>query len=393
MKEKKLVLEQFEELYGGHGQIRLFFAPGRVNLIGEHTDYNGGHVFPCALGYGTYAAVRERQDRKVRLFSLNMPKEIIECDLDHLMPETDLGWEAYPQGVIWAYEKWGYSLPQGIDIAYAGNIPAGSGLSSSAAIEVVTAIAIKNLFNLEDVGLVKIAQLCQYAENHYNGLSCGIMDQFTSALGKKDTAIFLDTNTLDFDYVKLPLKDEKLVIVNSMVKHSLVSSAYNERQSECKRALCDLQEIMGINELCDLSPKLFDTYQSAIKDDICRKRARHVVHENARTLKAVDALVEGDLETFGKLMNESHVSMRDDYEVSCEEMDFLARLGWETPGVLGSRMTGGGFGGCTVSLVKEEAVEAFTQKVTGEYQKKFGIRPKVYVAEIGDGAREIAIES
>ncbi|MCR5665947.1 MAG: galactokinase [Eubacterium sp.] len=391
MREKELVLSQFEELYGQGGDIRLFFAPGRVNLIGEHTDYNGGHVFPCALSYGTYAAVRLRQDRKIRFFSLNMPQDVIESDLDNLMPEAQAGWEAYPQGVIWAYEKWGHKLPCGFDIAFAGNIPSGSGLSSSAAIEVVTALAIKKMYGIEEISLINIAQLCQYSENHYNGLSCGIMDQFASALGKANSAIYLDTNTLDFDYVKLPLHNEKLVIVNSMVKHSLVESAYNDRQNECLRALLDLQEIMGINQLCDLSPKLFDKYQGAIKDETCQKRAKHVIYENARTKMAVNALVEGDLETFGKLMNHSHKSLRDDYEVSCEEMDFLAQIGWDTPGVLGSRMTGGGFGGCTVSLVKEDAVEAFSDKVKTAYQAKFGIRPKVYVAEIGDGAREVAI--
>ncbi len=395
MKEKDMALSQMKELYGDEGEIRLFFAPGRVNLIGEHTDYNGGMVLPCALSYGTYLAARRRKDREIHFYSVNMPGQGGQSSLDALVPETSQGWQAYPLGVFWAFQKHGYELPFGMDLVYAGNVPAGSGLSSSAAIEVVTAQAIQAIYGLSQVSQVEIAKICQYGENYYNGLSCGIMDQFASALGKKDAAIYLDTKTLEYEYVPVfspKAPRAKLVIVNSMVKHSLVDSAYNERKTQCQRALLDVQEIMGINTLCDLTPQLFETYQIAIKDEECQKRARHVIYENERTKQAVKALQEGDLVAFGQLMNQSHQSMKEDYEVSCEQMDFLAEWAWQQEEVYGARMTGGGFGGCTINLVQADQAASFAERICQAYEERFQLKAKVYLGEIQDGAREISLE-
>ena len=377
---------RFAELFGADGDIRCYFAPGRVNLIGEHTDYNGGHVFPCALTMGTYAVVRSRADRQLNLYSLNMDaKGVFHTSLDDLVPRKSASWTNYPKGVIWTFEKRGFQLDHGFDMAIYGDIPAGSGLSSSAALEVLTGLVIKDLFGF-DVSMQDIALIGQYSENNFNGMNCGIMDQFASAMGKKDCAIFLDTATLNFEYAPVVLADAKIVIVNSKVKHSLVESSYNDRRNECERALADLQKVTDIRTLGDLDEAGFEAHKDAIADPVCRKRAKHAVYENQRTIHAVEALKQGDLEAFGKLINASHVSLRDDYEVSCPEIDILVDLAWETPGVIGSRITGGGFGGCTVNIVKNEAVDGFIEHLGKEYEAKTGHKAEFYVVEVGQGA-------
>lgn len=381
------LVEKFQELFGAEGDIRTYFAPGRVNLIGEHTDYNGGHVFPCALTLGTYGIARKREDNKLRFYSVNFERlGVIESSLEDLKPYKAAEWTNYPKGVMWAFEERGYKLPNGLDILLYGNIPNGSGLSSSASLEVLTGVILKDMFGF-DVSMTDIALIGQFSENNFNGCNCGIMDQFASAMGKKDNAIFLDTNTLQYEYAPVVLDDTKIVIINSKVKHSLVDSAYNDRRNECETALKELQEVVAVQTLGDLTEEAFEKHKDAIKSEIRQKRARHAVYENQRTIRAVEALKENRIEEFGKLMNESHRSLRDDYEVSCKEIDILVDLAWETEGVIGSRITGGGFGGCTVSIVKNEAVDGFIKNIGEQYLAKVGHEAEFYVVDIGDGAR------
>lgn len=388
---QKELMEKFIEVYGEGGDIREYFAPGRVNLIGEHTDYNGGHVFPCALTLGTYGLARKREDRKLRFYSANFEKlGVIESSLDDLVPSEKAGWTNYPKGVMWAFEGKGVMLEQGVDFLIYGNIPNGSGLSSSASVEVLTGIMLKDMFQADKLTMQDLALIGQYSENHFNGMNCGIMDQFASAMGKKDCAIFLDTSTLDFEYAPVKLKDARIVITNSKVKHSLVGSAYNDRRNECEQALKELQKVVDIKALGDLSQEEFEAHKDAITSDICRKRAKHAVYENQRTIKAVNALKADDVEEFGRLMNASHISLRDDYEVSCEEIDILVDQAWKIPGVIGSRITGGGFGGCTVSIVKNDAVDTFIETLGKQYKEKTGHQAEFYVVDIGDGAHVIA---
>ncbi len=386
--KKEQLIEKFQKLYGEGGEIRTYFAPGRVNLIGEHTDYNGGHVFPCALTMGTWAVVRNREDRKLGFYSLNFEKlGIIESSLDELVPSKEAGWTNYPKGVMWAFEKRGYELTHGLDILIYGNIPNGSGLSSSASLEVLTGLMLKDTFGFEELSMIDLALIGQYSENNFNGCNCGIMDQFASAMGKKDHAIFLDTNTLKYEYAPVILDDAKIVIINSKVKHSLVDSAYNDRRNECETALKELQKVTPIQTLGDLTEEEFENYKDAIKDPVRQKRAKHAVYENQRTIRAVKALRNNDVELFGQLMNASHESLRYDYEVSCEEIDILVDLAQAMPGVLGSRITGGGFGGCTVSIVKENAVDKFIETIGNTYKEKVGHEAEFYVVDIGDGAK------
>lgn len=381
------LVEKFQELFGAEGDIRTYFAPGRVNLIGEHTDYNGGHVFPCALTLGTYGIARKREDNKLRFYSVNFERlGVIESSLEDLKPYKAAEWTNYPKGVMWAFEERGYKLPNGLDILLYGNIPNGSGLSSSASLEVLTGVILKDMFGF-DVSMTDIALIGQFSENNFNGCNCGIMDQFASAMGKKDNAIFLDTNTLQYEYASVVLEDAKIVIINSKVKHSLVDSAYNDRRNECETALKELQEVVAVQTLGDLTEEAFEKHKDAIKSEIRQKRARHAVYENQRTIRAVEALKENRIEEFGKLMNESHRSLRDDYEVSCKEIDILVDLAWETEGVIGSRITGGGFGGCTVSIVKNDAVDGFIKNIGEQYLAKVGHEAEFYVVDIGDGAR------
>lgn len=380
------IVNKFKELFGEHGDIRNYFAPGRVNLIGEHTDYNGGHVFPCALTLGTYAVARKRDDRKLCFYSMNFDSlGIIETSLDDLVPSQEANWTNYPKGVIWAFEKRGFKISTGFDVVIYGDIPNGSGLSSSASLEVLTGTMLKDLYGFE-VSPVEIALIGQDAENNYNGCNCGIMDQFASAMGKEGNAIFLDTSNLHYEYAPVKLEDAKIIITNSKVKHSLVDSAYNDRRNECELAVKELQAVVNIQKLGELTEEEFEANKSAIQSEVRIRRAKHAVYENQRTIKAVEALKNNDIELFGKLMNASHESLRYDYEVSCDEIDLLVDLAQSMPGVLGSRITGGGFGGCTVSIVKNEAVDQFVETIGKEYLEKVGHEAEFYVVEIGGGA-------
>ena len=388
---KKALNEKFEELFGAGGEIRTYFAPGRVNLIGEHTDYNGGHVFPCALTIGTYGLARKREDKKLRFYSVNFPEDgLVESSLEDLKPEKEVGWTNYQKGVMWAFEEHGHKLGWGVDFLVYGDIPNGSGLSSSASLEVLTGLMLKDIHGMDEVTGKDLAVIGQYAENHFNGMNCGIMDQFASAMGKKDAAIFLDTGTLAFEYAPVALPDARIVITNSKVKHSLVGSAYNDRRNESEEALEDLQKVLPVKTLGDLTEEAFEAHKEAIKNPVCRKRAKHAVYENQRTIRAYKALKANDLEAFGKYMNASHISLRDDYEVSCEEIDILVNLAWQIPGVIGSRITGGGFGGCTVSIVKNDAVESFIEKVGEGYRARTGHAAEFYVVDVGEGARRLS---
>ena len=386
---KETVLKKFEEIFGDTKGVNVYFAPGRVNMIGEHTDYNGGHVFPCALTIGTYAAARKREDDKLRFYSMNFDKlGVIESYIVDLKPEKEADWTNYPKGVMWAFEKRGFKMSCGLDIVLNGNIPNGSGLSSSASLEVLTGFLLRDLFGF-DVTNVDLALIGQYSENNFNGMNCGIMDQFASAMGKKDNAIFLDTADLSYEYAPLVLDGAKIIVTNSKVKHQLVDSEYNVRRSECEKALEELQAVIEINGLGDLSEEQFEQYKTAIKDEVRVRRAKHAVYENQRTIRAVEALKKNDIKLFGELMNASHVSLRDDYQVSCDEIDVLVEEAWKVPGVIGSRITGGGFGGCTVSIVKDEAVEDFKEKVGAAYRDRVGKEADFYVVEIGDGPSKL----
>ncbi len=386
---KETVIKKFEEIFGDAQGVQVYFAPGRVNLIGEHTDYNGGHVFPCALTIGTYAAVRKRADRELHFYSMNFEElGVISSSIDELTPGKEAGWTNYPKGVMWAFAGRGMKMDCGLDVVLNGNIPNGSGLSSSASLEVLTGYYLRDLFGF-DVTNIDLAKIGQYSENNFNGMNCGIMDQFASAMGKKDHAIFLDTADLSYEYAPLVLQGAKIVVTNSNVKHSLVNSEYNVRRSECEKALEELQTVVKINGLGDLTEEEFEENKAAIKDETRVKRAKHAVYENQRTIRAVEALKKNNLKLFGELMNASHVSLRDDYAVSCEEIDVLVEEAWKIDGVIGSRITGGGFGGCTVSIVKDEAVETFKEKVGAAYQERVGKTADFYVVEIGDGPSKL----
>lgn len=382
---KDIVLAKFAEVFGDAKGTKVYFAPGRVNLIGEHTDYNGGHVFPCALTIGTYGAARKREDNKLRFYSMNFEGlGIIESTIENLKPEKEAGWTNYPKGVMWAFGEKGYEIPCGMDLLLNGNIPNGSGLSSSASVEVLTGFILRDFFGF-DISNQDLALIGQFSENRFNGVNCGIMDQFAIAMGKKDHAIFLDTADLSFEYAPIKLEHAKIVIACSNKKRGLGDSKYNERRSECETALEEIKQTVGIHTLGDLNEEQFETYKAAIKDETRCRRAKHAVYENQRTIKAVEALKNNNVELFGKLMNESHISLRDDYEVTGTELDTLVEEAWKIDGVIGSRMTGAGFGGCSVSLVKEEAIPAFIEKTGAAYKEKIGYAADFYVVEIGDG--------
>lgn len=383
---KQQLMEKFVEIFGEGGDIRAYFAPGRVNLIGEHTDYNGGHVFPCALTIGTYAIARKRADNRLRFYSMNFDNlGIMESSLEDLVCTKEANWTNYPKGVMWTFKGKGYDFQEGFDILIYGNIPNGSGLSSSASLEVLIGIMLRDMFGFSLTN-IDIALFGQYAENNFNGMNCGIMDQFASAMGKKDHAIFLDTSNLNYEYASIALEHAKIVITNSNVKHSLVGSEYNVRRSQCETALAELQKVASIQTLGDLTEEAFENIKEAITDPVNVKRAKHAVYENQRTIQAVKALKENNIAEFGRLMNASHVSLRDDYEVSCPEIDVLVEEAWKVEGVIGSRITGGGFGGCTVSIVENDAVDTFIEKVGAAYQERLGLKADFYVVEIGEGA-------
>lgn len=387
---KKKLFDMFAELFGDSEGARFYFSPGRVNLIGEHTDYNGGHVFPCALTLGTYGAARKREDNKIHFYSMNLDSfGVVEASLDDLTNKKEYNWANYPLGVVWAFKEKGHTITSGFDMVIWGNIPNGSGLSSSASLEVLTGVILTDLFEIKDLSMTDLALIGQYSENNFNGCNCGIMDQFAVAMGKKDHAIFLDTSDLSYEYAPCVLDGAKIVITNSKVKHSLVDSAYNDRRNECAAALKALQSELDIQALGDLTPEEFEAHKSLIKDEIQLQRAKHAVYENQRTIDAVTALKAGDIESFGKLMNQSHISLRDDYDVSCEEIDILVDLAWKIPGVLGSRITGGGFGGCTVSIVKDESIDTFIDTIGKTYLEKVGHEAEFYTVDIGDGASRL----
>lgn len=382
---KNTLLNKFYELFGDHTPATAYFAPGRVNLIGEHTDYNGGHVFPCALTIGIYAVARKREDNILRFYSHNFPKlGIIKCNINELINNPKDRWTNYPKGVIWALKEKGFSIDKGLDILYYGNIPNGSGLSSSAAIEVLTGFVLKDMFNLS-FDSIENALIGQYAENSFNKVNCGIMDQFAISMGKKDHAIFLDTATLDYKYVPITLENHKIVIMNTCKKRGLGESKYNERRAECEKALKELQTVVNIDNLGQLTEELFEEHKTAIKDSIRAKRAKHAVYENIRTIKAVKALHDKDLLEFGRLMNASHLSLKDDYEVTGKELDTLVAEAQKVPGVLGARMTGAGFGGCAVVLVENDVVDTLKQQVGKAYHEQIGYPCEFYVVDISDG--------
>ena len=382
---KRELVSEFEKVYGPEGEINVYFAPGRVNLIGEHTDYNGGHVFPCALTIGTYAAVRKREDRKLRFYSMNFEQlGVMESDLDGLVYDRAADWTNYPKGIIWTMKEKGYSIYHGMDILYYGNIPNGSGLSSSASIEVLTGYVLKDMFGL-NLDLKELALIGQYSENRFNGVNCGIMDQFAIAMGQKGQAIFLDTSDLTYEYAPLDLGDFRIVIFNTNKKRGLGDSKYNERRSECEEALKALKKVVDIQSLGDLNEEEFEANKQAIADPVWRKRARHAVYENQRTIKAAEALRRNDLAGFGRLMVESLISLRDDYEVTGIELDTLVSEALKQDGVIGARMTGAGFGGCAVGIVKKDAVDRVVNLVGKAYKELIGYEAGFYVVEAGGG--------
>ena len=384
------IRDYFAKQFGDEGDIRGYFAPGRVNLIGEHTDYNGGHVFPCALTMGTYLFARKRQDKKLRFYSMNFESAgVVESSLDELVPQSEDDWTAYPKGVVWTFAGKGYNIFQGFDMLIYGNIPNAAGLSSSASVELVTAVMLRDIYGFDSLSNIDLALFGQYSENNYNGVNCGIMDQFAIAMGKKDHAIFLDTADLSYSYAPVSLQNARIVISCSNKKRGLGDSKYNERRQECETALAEIQKVKDVESLGALTVTEFEEIKGAIKDPVRRKRAKHAVYENQRTIQAVEALGCDEIGEFGRLMNESHISLRDDYEVTGVELDTLVEEAWKCEGVIGSRMTGAGFGGCTVSIVKNESIDMFISHVGEAYEKKIGYPADFFAVDIGDGAGKL----
>ncbi len=381
-------ISRFKEIFG-YDPEGVYFSPGRVNLIGEHTDYNGGHVFPCALTIGTYGAVALRDDKTVRMYSENFPEAgIIEFQLKDIAFIESHGWANYPKGVIYAFNKSGIEITQGFDMFVRGDIPNGAGLSSSASIEVLTAVVLNDINKLE-VPMIEMVKMSQKAENEFIGVNCGIMDQFAVGMGREGHAMLLDTETLEFSYERVDLKDSAIIIANTNKRRGLSDSKYNQRRAECEEALAHLQKKLSIGSLGELTGEDLDKNIDLIPDGVLRRRARHAVLENERTVRAASALERNDMEEFGKLMYESHASLRDDYEVTGFELDTLVELAAKVTGVIGSRMTGAGFGGCTVSIVKNESIANFIDKVSKEYQEAVGYKADFYVVSIGEGARRL----
>ena len=386
----KTMTETFSRIFGTSSKPEAFFSPGRVNLIGEHTDHEGGYVFPCAIDFGIYALAQKNSCSSIRLYSMNFDGSY---DSAFEIPYSGINaklsgsrtWVNYPLGIAHILMNHGYVLSSGVDILYSGNLPDGAGLSSSAALEVLTVKIFSELLGLGIDG-VKAAMYSQEAENNFVGMRCGIMDQFAVSMGRKNHAVLLNCSTLDYAYAPLELGDCKIIITNSNVPHSLVGSEYNLRRQQCESALADIQRVKPVKCLCDLGEQELDEYAYCVKDPVTLRRARHAVSENARALKAADALKAGDLARFGRLMNASHVSLRDNYQVTIPELDLLASLAWELPGVVGSRMTGGGFGGCTVSIVESGHVEEFISIIGQEYEVKTGRKASFYTTGSTDGA-------
>ncbi len=379
----------FRSIFKTEKTPRTFFAPGRINLIGEHTDYNGGHVFPASISFGTYALGVKRDDQMIRFYSKNFPDEgIIECSLSDLAFDQSDGWANYPKGMFLLTKVAGHQIVHGADILYYGNIPHGAGLSSSASIELATGVLLKGLYDLQ-TDTISMVKLGQKVENEYIGVGSGIMDQFAIGMGKKDHAILLDCRTLDYTYAPFVLKEHDVIIINTNKQRTLAGSKYNERRAQCEEALGDLQQELSIASLGELTMEGFEAHQHLIRNEINQKRAKHAVYENARTLKALEKLREGDLAGFGKLMNESHLSLRDDYEVTGLELDAIVQAAWEQDGVLGARMTGAGFGGCAIAIVEKDRTDSFKERVNAVYRETVGYDAAFYTAAIGDGAKEI----
>ena len=384
--DKKVINDKFTEIFGEQAEA-TFFSPGRINLIGEHTDYNGGHVFPCAISLGTYGAARKREDNKLRFYSANFEDlGIIETSLDDLKYDKKDNWVNYAKGMIYFLKETGHDLDKGMDIFIEGNIPNGSGLSSSASLEMLIGVIAQELFNL-DIDRVDLVKLGMETENKFIGVNSGIMDQFAVGMGKQNQAILLDTNTLEYSYAPVNMGNNVIVIMNTNKRRELADSKYNERRSECETAVGELQAKLDINTLGELDAQTFDEYAYLIEDENRLKRARHAVWENQRTMQAQAALEEGDLEKFGRLVNASHVSLEHDYEVTGIELDTLAHTAWKQEGVLGARMTGAGFGGCGIAIVDKDKVEAFKENVGKVYTEKIGYAPAFYIAEIADGTK------
>lgn len=388
MKDK--LLKKFEEIYGSCEGARVYFAPGRVNLIGEHTDYNGGHVLPCALTIGTYVVAKKRPDKKLRFYSMNYAENgMTEGSLGDLKYRRSNSWTNYPIGILWTYLKKGYRIPNGFDMLLYGDIPSGAGLGTSASIGVALGLMIREMFGFEDITNTDIALFGQYAENEFHGINCGIMDQFASAMGKKNMAIFLDTSDLRYEYAPMDMSEYALIITNSHKARGAFDAKYNERRMECERALAQLQSVAAIQSLGELTPECYEQLKEMIVEPVLVRRAAHAVYENQRTIDAIEALKANDAARFGRLMVESHRSLRDNYEVTGKELDVLVEEALKVSGVLGSRMTGGGFGGCTISLMKKEAVEMFTIEVGKNYTERTGYYADFYNVEVGDGARAL----
>lgn len=370
-------------------QPQEFFAPGRINLIGEHTDYNGGHVFPCAITIGTYGLATKRQDTLVNIYSENFPDVgILSFDLANLDYRKTDNWGNYPKGVIRYLKENGHQIDTGVDILFYGTIPNGAGLSSSASIELLTGVIFQELFHLE-LAELELILVGKRVENEFIGVNSGIMDQFAIGMGKKDQAILLDCDTLEYEMIPVVLGEHRIVIMNTNKRRELADSKYNERRTECERALALLQTELKIESLGQLDEATFMEHQTVIKDETLIKRAKHAVTENQRTLKAATALKAGDLATFGELMNASHRSLRNDYEVSGVELDTLVEAAWQQPGVIGARMTGAGFGGCGIAIVATENIPTFIEEVGQSYQAQIGYAADFYVASISDGAKTL----
>lgn len=386
--ELKEVKSKFLEVFGNenNNEIRSYHSPGRVNLIGEHTDYNGGYVFPCALSFGTYAVARKRNDSIMKFASTNFDLKV-EIDLNDNKYVKEHDWTNYTKGVVDQFVKNGSNI-FGFEVMFSGNIPNGAGLSSSASLELAMSVVLNDLFDL-NYSMIDMVKLSQKAENEFVGLNCGIMDQFAVGMGKKDNAMFLNCRNLEYEYAPVVLNGAKIVIANSHKRRGLADSKYNERRSECEKAVEDLKKIMNIECLADVSVEEFEKNKLTIESEVCRKRAEHVVYEDDRTLKAVKMLQEGKIDEFGKLMNASHDSLRDLYEVTGLELDTLVEEARKIKGTIGSRMTGAGFGGCTVSIVKDDYIDKFIDEVGKNYKAKTGLTAEFYVAEIGDGAKRI----
>jgi galactokinase len=377
---------EFIKLYGD-GEVKCFHSPGRVNLIGEHIDYNGGYVFPCALEFGTFACIRKRNDNKVNLASTNFDLKVA-IQLNDIVYKEEDDWANYPKGVIKIMQDSGYKV-EGMDILISGNIPNGAGLSSSASLELLIGVIVNNLYNGGIIDRVELVKIGQKSENSFVGVNCGIMDQFAVGMGKKDKAILLDCNTLEYKYANINLGDYSLVIMNTNKRRALNESKYNERRAECDEALEQLSKGCQIKALCELNTHEYEELEHLIKKENVKNRARHAVYENERVKKAYQCLNEGKLNEFGKLLNESHNSLRDLYEVTGKELDTIVEESLKAEGCIGARMTGAGFGGCAIAVVNKGSIETFKETVKKNYTEKVGYEPSFYMSGIGEGTQEI----